>query len=225
MAYLPTYPKLAAFFCQQAAETGGSTTICDMRRFHQRVPSETLSKLKERGVRYVYNYRDPDHGTGIETEDLWHRTWPDAFGTDDKAEVEAIIRGKGLEFEWLKDGSISTIYNAPGVIAHPQSGEEIFFNSVPALTVSSSNVDPEAIRQQEEAYKTNGLEARAITLTHADGSEIDAESIEELFDIFDELEVAFPWHNGDIMIVDNISVAHGRDRFTGKRNIQVALLK
>ncbi len=41
----------------------------------------------------------------------------------------------------------------------------------------------------------------------------------------DPLIVAFPWSAGDVMVLDNFRVAHGRNRYEGHRDVQVALLK
>ena len=38
------------------------------------------------------------------------------------------------------------------------------------------------------------------------------------------LIVRFPWSHGDVMLLDNFLTAHGRNSYTGKRDVQVALL-
>lgn len=41
--------------------------------------------------------------------------------------------------------------------------------------------------------------------------------------MYDEGSYAFPWQPGDIMVIDNMLMAHGREPFTGKRRIIVAM--
>lgn len=36
-------------------------------------------------------------------------------------------------------------------------------------------------------------------------------------------EVAFPWQPGDVLVVDNMLVSHGRRPFSGERRILVAM--
>ena len=45
----------------------------------------------------------------------------------------------------------------------------------------------------------------------------------EILRVYDELEVSFPWHRGDVLLVDNLLAAHGRNPFAGERKILVAL--
>jgi alpha-ketoglutarate-dependent taurine dioxygenase len=48
--------------------------------------------------------------------------------------------------------------------------------------------------------------------------------VEALYPVLEEVTVAFPWRAGDVMILDNIYSFHGRNAFTGTRDVQVALL-
>ena len=41
--------------------------------------------------------------------------------------------------------------------------------------------------------------------------------------IYQPLEVVYRWQKGDIMILDNVLVAHARNAFSGPRKLLVAL--
>jgi len=47
--------------------------------------------------------------------------------------------------------------------------------------------------------------------------------MEEILSVYRDLEVSFPWQEGDVLLVDNVAVAHGRRPFRGERKILVAL--
>jgi hypothetical protein len=56
-----------------------------------------------------------------------------------------------------------------------------------------------------------------------DGSEIPMDLLEEIRTAFGKEKVSFEWHRGDILIVDNMLVAHGREPFEGDREIVVVM--
>ena len=45
----------------------------------------------------------------------------------------------------------------------------------------------------------------------------------EILDVYRGLEVVFPWQAGDVMLVDNVATAHGRNPYQGERKLLVAL--
>ena len=56
-----------------------------------------------------------------------------------------------------------------------------------------------------------------------DGSVIEDFIVDELRDVYQKLAVNFPWHEGDILMLDNMLSAHGRNPYTGPRNIVVTM--
>ncbi|MCQ4437955.1 TauD/TfdA family dioxygenase [Clostridioides difficile] len=45
-----------------------------------------------------------------------------------------------------------------------------------------------------------------------------------IYDAFDDEELAFPWQAGDVLVVDNMLVAHGRTPSRGARAPPVMLV-
>src|SRR5581483_2813839 len=56
-----------------------------------------------------------------------------------------------------------------------------------------------------------------------DGTEIPPHLIESLRQAYLAEEVTFAWKAGDILLIDNMLVAHGRRPFTGPREVLVAM--
>jgi hypothetical protein len=41
--------------------------------------------------------------------------------------------------------------------------------------------------------------------------------------VYKQAEIAFPWQQGDILMLDNMLTAHARNPYVGKRKIVVAM--
>ena len=221
MAYLPHYPGRLAFFCQRPAESGGATTVGDMRAFTARLPRHLREAVESRGVMHTRNFRAPHQLDGRETPVFNHRTWQEAFYTDDPAEAEAACRAQDLEFHWLDDGSLSVVHRAPGFVDHPATGERVWFNHF-----ASQVIHPRWMKDAYPAFHAvygNDL-PRPTDTRYGDGGRIADADFEAIHDLLDAITVDFPWQKGDVLLLDNILTAHGRSPYIGDRDVQVSLL-
>lgn len=220
MSYLPRWPAKLAFFSMVPAETGGATIIGDMRRFTQLVQGPFYDKVREKGIRYVRNFRSPDWSSGNATADKYHRPWTEAFDTTDRATAERDITAMGMEFEW--EGDSLTVSNlSHGIVTHPETGEELWFNQLAGMAETVESIGPERMELNAKVYADR---PRPLVCRYGDGSPIDMDDIRSLYPKLLEVTVGFPWQHGDVMIIDNLNTAHGREPYTGKRDTQVALL-
>jgi alpha-ketoglutarate-dependent taurine dioxygenase len=222
MAYLPRYPKKLAFFCNHAPDTGGETLIADVRRFDAEMSRAFRDQVHRRGVRYKRNFREPGWSSGDAGLDTFHRPWTEAMGTADRREAEAGCEAMGLAWDWEANGSFSVIYDAPGFVAHPRTGREIWFNQIPSQSPNVSSVGTERAALYDTHYGTT--HPRPYHTTYGDGGEIAPADLMPVYPLLESLEVAFPWRDGDLMILDNFYTFHGRNPYTGHRDVQVALL-
>jgi alpha-ketoglutarate-dependent taurine dioxygenase len=222
MAYLPRYPRRLAFFCAHAPDSGGETIIADVRRFEAALPADFVRTVRERGVRYARNFRSPDWRPPHPVLEPMHKTWTDAFFTEDPRKAEADCLQIGLEHQWEPNGSLSVLYAASGFTQHARDGRTIWFNHIASQTMSDYNFGAERVALFREYYGTHT--AWPYQTTYADGGAIPLDKVEALYPILEELAVAFPWRAGDVMLVDNLHTFHGRNAYTGRRDVQVALL-
>lgn len=228
MAYLPNYPKRVAFYCRVAAVTGGETHISNFRRVTAEIDREFYREVEQRGVLYTRNFRDKSIVTGVQYLDVMHRSWQDAFSTEDRDKVIDDCNAMGLEAKWLDDGSVSTYFRAPGIIDHPQTKERIWFNQIATLIINSDSVgDNYALYQRYYGVnQRDSGDSRPYPYDSAfgDGARFPQQSLKDALDLYEKYKVAFPWSYGDVLLLDNFITAHGRNCFTGLRDIQVALL-
>jgi alpha-ketoglutarate-dependent taurine dioxygenase len=216
MAYLPNYPTWVAFFCRQAAPVGGETIIADVHELQDALPAGFLDELRRRGIVYLRNF-----GNEARTFPLIHKTWREAFYSDDRAEAERTCRGMGMEGRWEKDGSLTVSYRASGFARHPGSGEEVFFNQIAGMAPSAMMLK-ERWGDFLELYPPG--KPRPIDVRYGDGGEIAGEDLAALWEARERVTQSFAWQNGDLMLVDNVYTLHGRNPFQGERDVQVALL-
>jgi hypothetical protein len=213
MAYLQSYPPRLAFFARKPAESGGETIIGSMREFTRRLPAGIRDRLERLGVRGVRNYAPAGAGKGELADLRYGVAWDESFGTADKAEVERLCAERGLEPIWRDDGGLIVVTQLDPFAVHPITGER-FYRSI----IHTSNIDTvtgKLTHKMEGAYATG--------YTFGDGTAMTIEEGQSLHDVLNDITMCWEWQGGDLMIVDNLQVAHGRNRFQGERETLVAL--
>lgn len=207
MAYTTSWPMKIAFFSVIVAEQGGETPIADSRNVFQRIDPAVRQRFADTGVMYVRNY-----GKGIDLP------WQDVFQTDDPAEVEDYCRSANIQFEWKDGDRLRTSQVCQAVATHPQTGAPVWFNQAHLFHVSALPAEVQA------ALLADFAEADLPRNTYyGDSSPIEPEALAEIRRAYDAETIAFPWQAGDILLLDNMLVAHGRFPFAGARKTVVGM--
>jgi alpha-ketoglutarate-dependent taurine dioxygenase len=207
MSYSCEWPLHIAFLCARAAEIGGETPLSDSRRVYERLSPGVRDRFAALGVMYVRNY-----SSGLDVP------WQDVFGTSDRTTVERFCLRTGIEVEWKTGGGLRTRQVCQGIARHPVTGEMVWFNQAHLFHVS--NLDP-AVRA---ALVTEcGEENLPRNACYGDGSPIPDAVLDEIRDAFRQEMRSFAWHNGDLVLLDNMLVAHGRAPFSGPRRVLVGM--
>lgn len=207
MAYSRSWPMKIWFSCVEAAAKGGETPIADSRKVFQRINPKIKEKFIEKKVMYVRNY-----GQGLDLK------WENVFQTTDKSEVENYCRNAGIEFEWKDEKNLRTRQVCQAVAAHPKISEMVWFNQAHLFHISS--LKPEVRESLLSMIDEKELPRNAL---YGDGSKIESSVIEEIQEIYQQEAILFPWKEGDILMLDNMLVAHGRQPFVGKRKVVVGM--
>ncbi len=223
LSYMRDYPRRIVFFCRQSSSTGGETILGDMEQVHAALPASVRDAFETRGLRYLRNFRFKTPGERpSRLDEVMHRGWNEIFGTDDRAEAQARCDALGLAWTWLADGGLRTEYHAPAVRLHPRRGRPVWFNQATTFhpnARSLGSIYPLVARRYPDP------ESVPYTVTFGDGEPIPFAVLEPVYDALDRLTVAFPWRNGDVLILDNLRIAHGRNPFTGARDVQVFMAR
>ncbi len=207
-AYSTTWARKILFHCVKVSESGGETPIADSRRVLERIPVATRERFERHGVLYVRHYDGLD------------LPWQTVFQTEDPREAERQCRESGIDYAWDGFGCLQTREVAQATLAHPETGEQVWFNQAHLFHVSSL---PTATR---DALLAAVGEARLPrNAYYGNGSEITEQDLSAIRAAYDAETVTFSWQAGDILILDNVLVAHGRRPFAGARKIVVGMVE
>ncbi|MGI9257463.1 MAG: TauD/TfdA family dioxygenase [Gammaproteobacteria bacterium] len=206
-SFTSRWPQKIFFHCMTAPTHGGRTPICDVRQVYKDLDSAVREKFEKLGVMY---YRNFGRGVGMD--------WRDVFQAEDQEAVEAYCAAHSILAEWPEEDHLRTTQVRPAVLEHPVTGEKSWFNHALALSKFSlvGDLSQTLMRQSGERNLPNNS-------YFGSGEQISDEDIQHIRDIHDRNTRHFDWQPGDVLMLDNMRVAHGREPFEGPRLIHAAM--
>ena len=208
MAYTTKWPRILWMYSHVAAQEGGETPIADARKVFERISPATRQRFIDKGgVMYVRNFRK-----GIDLP------WQEVYDVSTEAELEDYCKKHDIAFEWREGGVLRTKAIAQAVARHPDTGDMAWFNQAHLFHVSS--VEPGIRKILIAKFKEDGLPRNSYS---GDGTPIEDAVLDEIRSVYAKTEVAFPWQRGDVIMIDNMLVSHGRRPFKGPRKTLVAM--
>jgi alpha-ketoglutarate-dependent taurine dioxygenase len=180
----PVCPDIVAFYSTKAAFEGSQTTICDGRRVFEALPDALKTRWSQRMT-----------VTRTLPEALWKRylanehpaiSEPEEVTQDHIMQFKAAIPDQ--DFTLNEDGSLEYRIKVSPVRASSLSGGQGFAN---AILGPSHNYEPPVY-------------------TLDDGSLVASDEIEELRAVAETCTVEINWQDGDVAVIDNTRVMHGR---------------
>ncbi len=206
-SHMHRWPTKQWFYCVKPSQLGGETPVVDCRKIYQRLDPRIVENFQRRRLRYLRNFHE-----GLDV------SWQAFFRTNDRSAVEQYLRAHSTEFEWTSNGGLRTYQISPGVIRHPKTGEMSFFNQVQLHHVFF--LDPALRRSVESLFSP---EEYPRNVSYGDGSPIEDSVMEEILRVYWDTAVSFLWQAGDILMIDNMLIAHARNPYQGERKIAVAM--
>ena len=209
LSYACEVPSLMLFACLVAPEVGGATPLADSAAVLDALPRDLVERFERQGWLLVRNYND-DIGASV----------ADVFGTNDKGAVERYCRANAIDFEWQEGGGggLRTRQRRNAVVRHPVSGRRCWFNQIAFL--NEWTLAPDVREYLADVYGPDGL---PFNTRFGNGDPIGPDIVEVINETYEAHTVREPWQAGDVLVVDNIRTAHGREPFEGPREIVVAL--
>jgi alpha-ketoglutarate-dependent taurine dioxygenase len=205
-SYSAVVPRYIAFYCQRPADTGGETVLAESAAWRERISPGTRERFEAAGVLYVRNFYD------------WLTPgWQTVFATDSRTEATKRCEASGGHCEWTAD-ALRTTQHGPAVIRHPVSGVGLWFNQAHLFHPSRLDVDTRGAL--EELYEPAAMPRSAL---YGDGEPIPDEPVAEILDAVERVACDVRLEAGDVLIADNLRIAHGRRAFAGDRRIFVMM--
>jgi len=207
-SYTSKWPKKLLFFCVVPSATGGETPISDSRLIYKSLNKDIVKKFEEKRIMYKRNF--------IPGIDL---SWQEVFQTEEKYKVEEFCKAASIDYEWknsLVELTIKEICQAS--IKHEITKEIVWFNQAHLFHLSAlSDVD------QLNLINEFGHDNLPRNAFFGDESSIDPNELNEIRNTYLNNKIEFKWEKGDLMIIDNLLMAHSRNPFEGYRKIAVAM--
>lgn len=206
MAQTPIYPSKLLFFCEKPAERGGATPICRSDLLYQRLCQQRpdfAKRCEVEGLRYT-NVMPPES----DLQSGMGRSWQSTFSVATRDEAEDRLRGLAYSWQWLPDGCLRVTTPILPAVRQLDATRKSFFNQLIAAFQGwkDSRNDP------------------SKSITFGDGSPLNPDDVAVAVQLADELTFDLPWQQGDVCLIDNFVVMHGRRTFAGTRKVLASLI-
>jgi hypothetical protein len=202
-----SWPRKIYFFCVTPPATGGQTPIADCRRVLASLPRDLVATFVARKWKYVRHFGG-----------MLGFAWQKVFGTSDPADVERYCRDNAMDWRWGSDGMLAISYVRDAVHAHPVTGEHVWFNH--GLFFNPVSLAPDV---REFFLAEVGEDELPYNTFYGDGGRVPDDVLAAIGAAYDAHTRLFTWQAGDLLMLDNMLMAHGRRPFTGNRRILAGL--
>jgi alpha-ketoglutarate-dependent taurine dioxygenase len=212
LGYSRSYPELLFFYCRNSADHGGATPLVDGRQVLKLLDQELVSRFRSEDVVYIQNLPSRrDHGV------RGAKTWQETFETERRSAVDEMLQERGAAWDWTNGEVLHVEEHVPSVLWNPYSRQEALFCQADRWHASQVE-GPD--REEIEAIPPDERYHHSRFSRSGDFRETDLTAIRlaKLNSIN-----RFGWLPGDILCIDNVNVLHGRDTFTGRREVFVAM--
>jgi alpha-ketoglutarate-dependent taurine dioxygenase len=235
MSFLDNPPKLLFFFAEKVSSFGGETPLTDLRVIYKNMNPETIQKIQKYGINYRRRYDGPSNKSRFS---LWKtKRWDEMFGTTDLQKINEIAKKNRFTLDWQGGESLLITNDQKGFRKHDLTGVTAWHNHIQTFHVDSAVHEVWNIFKKQKTFrslgvavllsiltlikKLNGPAAYDVHVTYGNGDEFESKEIKELCQLFWSNLVAYPWQKGDLLLIDNFAVSHGRLPFKGERRILV----
>lgn len=193
----PFWPDLCWFYCQKSPQKGSQTTVCDGKQVFKHLSPETKSAFCSKDIMYSRRVEG--------------QKW--------KTYAFHALAGQPNSPETIEDTTLdhllSLIKNIPKTnITLNDDGSIHYQFKTPA--VRTSHINPEETHNFANSIFGPSNHYEKPLITFSDGSKIPDERLTEADTICQQFTYDIGWQDGDIVLIDNTRVMHGRRKIEDK---------
>lgn len=247
LCFTPHPPPRLYFFAEQPnPPPGGQTPFTDFRQVWRDMPEELKERLITRGMVYQRRYYNARPKMRFRTRKAWntdvmqHKSWQDMYETSNRTLVEEMSREQQFTPTWDTRFNLLLTHPADVFKIHPVTQEPYFSTHFNVLHASTHIVPYLWDAQLFNSKKTLLLGAVISLITqlrvhlagypyghdviHADtNTSVSFEDGVTIRKLILKNTWQFDWLKNDVMLLDNLRIAHGRTPwFEGERRVYVA---
>lgn len=227
-SYLNVRCRYISFWCGEEPEFAGQTPVFDMERVFAALSPKLQARLLESNFKLFGWHFPPKHFELV-------------FGKSDPREVEEVIKKFGMHQQWqTNEDGVRTVCvdgHCPGAVVHPVSGAFCLtdhidvdatlewyrrmnfygFGYMPGFVIRAVGYAGAWYTDFLSSWYANSLhDTLEQSLPSADRRTISGEVL--------RAASFFKWKKGDVLLIDNIKMAHGRMTFTKPRKILTSMI-
>lgn len=251
LAYSPSEkPDYILFFCSQVAASGGETPVIDMKSVLSDLPEKLRQKCSHTRL-VTKNFWVSTEKKMFDVR-LWKwpwfrspKSWPKVFNTEDRSLVEAKCREVGRGVEWLSNGDLIVSCPMPIISAHPTTKEIVWTGWLPLFNIWGTCIEAWFVANYQrkigswlvfsilflitlmqscrEKLISEARKYRASDVVFEDNTDLEFLDTYCIVKNYWRNAELFGWQEGDILILDNHRMGHGRLPFTGERIVYTAM--
>ncbi|MET1080992.1 MAG: TauD/TfdA family dioxygenase [Pseudomonas sp.] len=206
-SHTPSWPSRQLFYCLAPAAQGGEWALSDGRQVLEQLPAAMAERFRELGLLYRRRFI-----RGLDT------SWEQFFQVASLQQLRDKVVPSGQQVEASSADDVCVSYRTRAVLELPERGTAAWFNQV--LLHHPAALAPEVAALLGKHFSP---ERFPRTVLFGDGSPIPGDWITALEALLNRSALRIQTHAGDVLLVNNLLMAHGRLPYSGNRQVRVAL--
>lgn len=201
------WPLYIGFYAVLPPVAAGATPLVDCRKVCREIPEILKRRFEANGI--LYSRR---HGRGFGMD------WRHSYSVTTLDEMRRYCQDNVMDFRLCDEDVISLKFRRWASVTHPITNEKAWFNHGVFFNVDA--LEPELKEVFLSCYDESQL---PYNTCYGDGTRIEPHVTEQIYGIYMSNRTRFDYRHEDVLIVDNMLVAHGRESYAGQRKICVSM--